>query len=145
MKWLIRQNYRFLADETDHASPERSRHWNKVKSALSVISSSKAPVFWLDADAIFSNFEFKIDSLVEQARDAGADLVICRDLSIPKVRRDMLFAIHMLQKAKSSHPMYCTGAKHMRADLSEYGLIPPAQYALVHEHDCKSTIIPPNT
>jgi hypothetical protein len=85
-----RHGHRFVADETDYASPDdRSGHWNKVQAVLSVLSASHddslAAVLWLDADAILSNFNFDALSLVRQAREAGADFVICRDLSIPKV------------------------------------------------------------
>ena len=124
---MNRHGYRFVVDETDYASPERSRHWNKLKSVESVISelnTRPASVLWLDADAIFSNFQFKIESLVDQARESAADLVICRELSLPKVESNHFHRFRPLIRC-------VIGAKYMWAHLPQHRLIPSPKHTLV--------------
>jgi hypothetical protein len=60
-----------------------------VASALDSMLPGEEAVMWLDADAIFTNFDFAAHMLLHSSlqpdpEQQESDLLICRDLSVPR-------------------------------------------------------------
>jgi len=83
-----RHGYSFQAVSSNHAAAaDRNARWSKVKILSEVLEADTeagGAVLWMDHDAVFTNFNYSMLSLVENMKEHRAEMAVCRDLSAPK-------------------------------------------------------------
>jgi len=83
-----RHGYSFQAVGSNHAAAaDRDARWSKVKILSEVLEADTeagGAVLWMDNDAVFTNFNYSVLSLVENMKEHRAEMAVCRDLSAPK-------------------------------------------------------------
>ncbi len=115
-KWsrLARRNHeRYCSENGYHyelwtgysESNGRTPHWEKLRAALDLFDRGFEIVFWMDADSVFTNFDLKLESLI----DSDKDFAFSGDWNIINsghwLVRNTAFGRNFIKEVQSMYPM----------------------------------------